>query len=156
MFKNLLVTIALLVTSVTASAGGKMEQYLDWIAKNTPYTEATSLKKSEYPKLFVLPVEQFKKEYGEDTQAAYSLVNKNIFTYEGNTPGERFDAIMVHELVHFFQDRSGKKFECMEAMEKEAYAAQIKYLTERNLEVPMTKLQIALLTMCMQKPAYAK
>jgi hypothetical protein len=43
----------------------------------------------------------------------------------------------VHELVHYLQEESGAKFECLAARERDAYLLQTKFVHEHGVgEVP--------------------
>lgn len=46
---------------------------------------------------------------------------------------EANQGVLVHELVHFLQYRSGKAFRCLGKMEAEAYAVTRAWLAERGL-----------------------
>ncbi|MGZ9143232.1 MAG: DUF6647 family protein [Candidatus Binatia bacterium] len=61
--------------------------------------------------------------------SVYSFSNDTIYLPEGwtgNTPAEI--SVLVHELVHHLQNRSGMKFECVQELEGTAYAAQERWL----------------------------
>lgn len=61
--------------------------------------------------------------------AVYDDANRTILLPEGwsgSTPAEL--SILVHELVHHLQSAAGLRFECPAAREKQAYAAQERWL----------------------------
>lgn len=64
-----------------------------------------------------------------DTMALYEDASRTIYLREGwtgATPAEI--SVLVHETVHHLQNLAGEKFECAQAREKPAYAAQQKWL----------------------------
>jgi hypothetical protein len=67
--------------------------------------------------------------YPADVLAVYDDEARTIYLPEGwigNTAAEL--SVLVHEMVHHMQNSAGKKFECPEAREKQAYQAQEKWL----------------------------
>ncbi len=50
-----------------------------------------------------------------------------------NLADEASQEVLVHELVHFLQYRSGKSYRCVGEMEAEAYAVTRAWLAERGL-----------------------
>jgi len=71
--------------------------------------------------------------------------------WTGKTPAEV--SVLVHEMVHHLQNLAGSKFECPQAREKLAYAAQNRWLARsgRNLmdEFDLDPLTVLLRTKCM-------
>lgn len=64
-----------------------------------------------------------------DVVALYDMSRRTIYLREdwtGNTPAEL--SVLVHEMVHHLQNASGQKFECPQAREQAAYAAQERWL----------------------------
>jgi len=64
-----------------------------------------------------------------DTVALYEDASRTIYLREGwtgATPAEM--SVLVHEMVHHLQNLAGEKFECAQARERSAYAAQQKWL----------------------------
>jgi len=61
--------------------------------------------------------------------ALYDPLRRTIYLangWRGDTPTEV--SILVHEMVHFLQDVAGETFECPQARERMAYAAQERWL----------------------------
>ena len=74
---------------------------------------------------------------GRETVAVYDSLERTIYLPEdwrGDSPAEA--SILVHEMVHHLQTLAGTKFECPQAREQLAYAAQQRWLGlfGRNLE----------------------
>jgi hypothetical protein len=70
-----------------------------------------------------------------DTVALYEDASRTIYLREGwagATPAET--SVLVHEMVHHWQNLAGEKFECAQAREKPAYAAQKKWLEMAGLD----------------------
>ena len=70
-----------------------------------------------------------------DTVALYEDNSRTIYLREdwtGATPAET--SVLVHEMVHHLQNLAGEKFECAQAREKPAYAAQKKWLETAGLD----------------------
>lgn len=105
------------------------------------------------------------KEDGEGVLAAYNHINETMFLPKGFDPRRlRDQAILLHELAHHVQWRSGQiDFEHPEpchaaAIEKPAYDATFAYLAAAGVEDPYATigangLFIALVTMC-REPFY--
>jgi hypothetical protein len=74
---------------------------------------------------------------GRDLLAIYDVRRQTIYLREewtGATPAEL--SVLIHEMVHHLQNVAGLKYECPEAREKLAFAAQEQWLAlfGRNLE----------------------
>ena len=89
-----------------------------------------------------------------DVDALYDDSTRTIYLPEGwtgNTPAEV--SVLVHEMVHHLQNVAGLKYECPQAREKLAYAAQNQWLaiSGRNLidEFKLDALTVLLRTKCM-------
>jgi hypothetical protein len=70
-----------------------------------------------------------------DIVALYEDNSRTIYLREGwtgATPAET--SVLVHEMVHHLQNLAGEKFECAQAREKPAYAAQKKWLETAGLD----------------------
>ena len=82
----------------------------------------------------LLPIQQSIKEDGtgfaqHDTVAIYHDTTQTIYLaddWTGSTPAEL--SILVHEMVHHFQNMLGLKYECPQAREALAYRAQEQWL----------------------------
>jgi Domain of unknown function (DUF6647) len=68
-------------------------------------------------------------DMGRDIVAVYDDANRTIYLPEGwtgVTPAEQ--SLLVHEMVHHLQNLGKLKYECSEAREKLAFAAQEQWL----------------------------
>jgi Domain of unknown function (DUF6647) len=85
---------------------------------------------------------------GPEVEALYDDASRTIYLDEkwtGSTPREM--SVLVHEMVHHLQHAAGMKYECPQAREKLAYAAQDRWLSLFGLNLmdefridPMTLL----------------
>ena len=89
-----------------------------------------------------------------EVEALYDDTRRTIYLPEGwtgKTPAEV--SVLVHEMVHHLQNIAGVKYECPQAREKLAYAAQNQWLARsgRNLidEFHLDALTLLLRTRCM-------
>jgi len=89
-----------------------------------------------------------------EVEALYDDASHTIYLPEGwsgKTPAEV--SVLVHEMVHYLQNVAGLKFECPQARERLAYAAQNQWLARsgRNLmdEFELDGLTVLLRTKCM-------
>jgi len=89
-----------------------------------------------------------------EVEALYDDASRTIYLPEGwtgKTPVEV--SVLVHEMVHHLQNVAGLKFDCPQAREKLAYAAQNEWLARsgRNLmdEFELDALTVLLRTKCM-------
>ena len=89
-----------------------------------------------------------------EVAALYDDRSRTIYLPEGwtgKTPAEV--SVLVHEMVHHLQNVAGLKYECPQAREKLAYAAQDQWLARsgRNLldEFELDALTMLLRTKCM-------
>jgi hypothetical protein len=87
-------------------------------------------------------------------EALYDDRSRTIYLpadWKGSTPSEV--SVLVHEMVHHLQNVAGLKYECPQAREKPAYAAQDKWLAQfgRNLldEFKLDPMTLLLRTKCM-------
>jgi Domain of unknown function (DUF6647) len=100
-----------------------------------------------YPSLLKHPRSNFDAA-GIDVVALYGDTEKTIYLAEGwtgRTPAEL--SVLVHEMVHHLQHLAGLKYECPQARERLAYAAQDQWLKlfghdlSRDFQIdPMTRL----------------
>lgn len=82
----------------------------------------------------------------------YDRSSRSIYLptrWSGRSPEEL--SMLIHEMVHFLQDREGRKFACPEQQEEEAFAVQERWLVAHgtNLETafgidPLTRLTASL------------
>jgi hypothetical protein len=89
-----------------------------------------------------------------DVEALYDDSTRTVYLPEGwtgSTPAEV--SVLVHEMVHHLQNVAGLKYECPQAREKLAYAAQNQWLAQsgRNLidEFKLDALTVLVRTNCM-------
>ena len=89
-----------------------------------------------------------------EVEALYDDSTRTIYLPEGwtgKTPAEV--SVLVHEMVHHLQNVAGLKYECPQAREKPAYAAQNQWLAQsgRNLidEFKLDALTVLVRTNCM-------
>jgi hypothetical protein len=90
----------------------------------------------------------------QNIEAIYVDKTRTIYLPEGwtgETPAEV--SVLVHEMVHHLQNMGGLKYECPQAREKPAYAAQDRWLARsgRSLaeEFELDPMTILVLTKCM-------
>ena len=79
------------------------------------------------------PISQAMSRY--DILAFYDDAAKTIYLadgWTGTTPAGQ--SVLVHEMVHHLQNVADIKYECAQAREKLAYAAQQKWLASRGLD----------------------
>ena len=117
-----------------------MEALLAWAVLLTGY---------EAPE--VLPIIEYKEHSyfvdracgGTEWCSMRGLYDGQIYIDEAmkDVPAERHRALLVHEMVHYLQDLSGKWEDTCEdkvAREREAYAAQQAYLTAHGSPVTIS------------------
>jgi len=89
-----------------------------------------------------------------DVEALYDDSTRTIYLPEGWTGTTSTEiSVLVHEMVHHLQNMAGLKYECPQAREKPAYAAQSQWLAQsgRNLidEFKLDALTVLVRTNCM-------
>ena len=125
----------------------KYEQYqqigtqaLEWIAENV---EGYTYHIKKLPDVeFMTPQELWAQvmpntpyDSSQDFYAVYSNLGYIIINGEIDLTTTFGQSVVVHELVHYYQHYNNRQFECRGAKEKEAYEAQEKWLTERNVNI---------------------
>ncbi len=90
---------------------------------------------------------------GRDVEALYDKVSRTMYLRKGWTGAKPAEAsVLVHELVHHLQNVAGLKYECPQASEELAYAAQDRWLARsgRNLmnEFKLNPMTLLLRTKC--------
>jgi hypothetical protein len=68
-------------------------------------------------------------EFGHDIEAIYDDLSRTVYlpqAWTGAAPAEV--SVLVHEVVHHLQNVAGLTYDCAEAREKPAYAAQGRWL----------------------------
>jgi hypothetical protein len=74
-------------------------------------------------------------DYMRDTMALYENATRTIYLRDGwNAENPTDLSVLVHEMVHHLQNVADIKYECAQAREKLAYAAQQKWLASRGLD----------------------
>jgi hypothetical protein len=132
---------------------------LMWISSNTPLAydglylpEVVSVRQGELLNILY----DGKVPQGTD---AVSLEIAGLYHFEDGTIYLAHDvdlatiegkAVLVHELVHYLQYRHGldRSVPCMVALERDAYAAQRKYLVEHGKTPDFNELHVALASTC--------
>jgi hypothetical protein len=71
--------------------------------------------------------------YSDETSSVRAAQTGGTIYLPDNFTLGRDDYILLHELVHHLQDESGKRFECLAAREREAYALQSRFVQETGL-----------------------
>lgn len=81
--------------------------------------------------------------YASDRNTIYLGVNADPKTAYGR-------AVLVHELVHFLQNKYNhhKDAPCLNALEKDAYTIQAKYMRAHNMEPEFDKFTILMRSLC--------
>ncbi len=90
----------------------------------------------------------------QTVEAIYDDKSRTIVLPEGWTGKTSTEvSVLVHEMVHHLQNVGGLKYECPQAREKPAYAAQDRWLAQsgRNLmdEFDIDPMTLLVLTKCM-------
>jgi hypothetical protein len=126
-----------------AARAAVLETLTRWVARDRG-TEVPALR----PRLVFLPPDQLRAAYAAAQRPLASGAPSDVSTaiaffdqrrsaivlpggWSGADPVER--SILVHELVHHFQFAEAERFACAAAREKDAYAAQERYLAEYGL-----------------------
>jgi hypothetical protein len=126
---------------------GLVEEIADWVAAEMALDEVPGL-----PRLVLLPAAQMRsarvaamRDAGIDTSAYERGRPRPVLAFydersgvihlavgwSGATPAEQ--SILVHEMVHHFQARTGQRFACAGERERPAYAAQARWLERSGL-----------------------
>ena len=125
-----------------AELDAMVREVLEWINRNTVYPVSGSPKIVFLDQTDIDIEEENVKREGNYTEwdegsdfefsGAYEPITKTVylsFEWSGHTAGDW--GILVHELVHYVQDTVGKKFECREDRELEAYVLSYDFLNDR-------------------------
>jgi hypothetical protein len=90
----------------------------------------------------------------ETVEAIYDDASRTIFLdekWQGKTPAEL--SVLVHEMVHHLQNAAGLKYECPQAREQQAYAAQQRWLglfgSDLRKEFELDAMTLLVRTRCM-------
>ena len=92
----------------------------------------------EVPQIYFLPQTELEAKYtkenspvGSDLFAFYDLENDIIYlrdTWNIHNPWSK--SVLLHELIHYVQDKNNVAFKCTAEMEKQAWPLQKKYLRQ--------------------------
>lgn len=120
-----------------AMPSGLMEGLVHWIAQRHDLPPTAAL-----PDITMVPQRSLARSSdwqpgaGLDVLALYSAEDRTIFlppTWTGATQDEI--GILVHELVHHMQEAAGRRYECPQAREEAAFAAQSAWLEQFGLDL---------------------
>jgi hypothetical protein len=150
---------------VLVAAPGLMTTIVDWLSAELglpathehPRTELISpqaMVAKRYRGLVSGQNQALNSDLGRDLVALYEDATRTIYLLEGWTGTTPLDeSVLVHEMVHHLQNVAGLRYECAQAREKPAYAAQQKWLARSGHDFfhefetdPMT---ILLRTLCL-------
>jgi len=105
-----------------------------WIGANTNYNVDLP-----YPDIRLVPQEELEHIYSEGKgtpnhlHGFYDTVEDIIYlpdTFKRYDPWSQ--GVLLHELIHYVQDQNEAKFQCNNAMEREAWPLQKKFLLEHH------------------------
>ena len=92
-----------------------------------------------HPEILFLPQDQLESKYNADegTDASndlygfYDIKNDVIYLRDSWNIHDPFDkSVLLHELIHYIQDKNNAKFNCIQEMEAESWPLQEKYLLQ--------------------------
>ena len=112
------------------------------------------LKLEPLPHIIIVNDNAFKErvgesvEYGSNIEGAEAAGNIIIDDTVSNIGEIAKSALIVHELTHYAQEISGKKYECQGQREAEAFANQNRYLAEHNRLQAMPDYEIQQMKEC--------
>jgi hypothetical protein len=122
----------------TARAEGLMNSILNWLTANFDLPVVRDMPRIEFIQPALMAQIRYRGsasnqamplDMGRDIVAVYDDLKRTIYLPEGwtgVTPAEQ--SLLVHEMVHHMQNVGNVKYECLEAREKLAFAAQEKWL----------------------------
>lgn len=122
-----------------------------WIAAKT------GLAAPPPPRILLVPLQQMVEMTGATAkpQAVYKRNERTIYLRDDWTSDTLLNkAIVVHELVHHFQEMNNVQMPCERAQEADAYHLEMKWLREQGVEDPYAfletnELAIMLRSMCL-------
>jgi len=123
-----------------------------WISANTSYNTDHPL-----PKVVFLSQETMNKMYYKDNEhdadalhGMYDKENDLIILPETWDIRESWDqSVLLHEMIHYYQDQNGLTFKCTQEMEKDAWPTQKKYLkTAHDFDWEYDKLWYLMISAC--------
>lgn len=98
---------------------------IQWLAVNT------DIQIDEYPSVKIVSEEYLHKEFGSPVYAFYNYSTKTVYiSNKVDLSSHKGKSILVHELVHHYQNISGLRqtYLCIAESERLAYTTQKKYL----------------------------
>jgi hypothetical protein len=122
----------------TARAEGLMNSILNWLTANFDLPVVRDTPRIEFIQATLMAQIRYRGsasnqamplDMGRDTVAVYDDLKRTIYLPEGwtgVTPVEQ--SLLVHEMVHHMQNVGNLKYECPDAREKLAFAAQERWL----------------------------
>ena len=122
----------------TARAEGLMNSILNWLTANFDLPVVRDTPRIEFIPLTLMAQIRYRGsasnqamplDMGRDIVAVYDDLKRTIYLPEawtGVTPAEQ--SLLVHEMVHHMQNVGNLKYECPDAREKLAFAAQEQWL----------------------------
>ena len=122
----------------TAGAEGLMNSILNWLSANFDLPVVLDMPRIEFIQPASMAHVRFRGsagnqamplDIGRDIVAVYDDLKRTIYLPEGwtgVTPAEQ--SLLVHEMVHHMQNVGNLKYECPDAREKLAFAAQEQWL----------------------------
>ena len=84
-------------------------------------------------------------------EVVYASDNNTIYLGEKIEPESTYGrSVMVHELVHFLQNKNDmhKQVTCKNALEKDAYLIQSDYMVQNNTIPPFNRFTIMMRSLC--------
>lgn len=84
-----------------------LRPYVQWIAKNTRFTDADRITIDEVPPIEMLNSEEYRKKLDGNSLAAYHWDSTTIFINTDKFEGR--PDVVIHELIHFYQHRHSKR-----------------------------------------------
>jgi hypothetical protein len=132
--------VVLLACGVTAQAAQpesalqqRVAELVRWIAAHSEYPAALNTP----PKFVFLAPDAIRHAfsnsamgYSRDTSDVRAAQIKGTIYLPNTFALGRDDYMLLHELVHYLQDQSGKQFECPALREREAYELQTKFVEQ--------------------------
>jgi hypothetical protein len=110
----------------------RVDELVRWISEHSSYPAALK----QRPKFVFLAPETIRHRfsntsmgYAEKNDVRAAQTNETIFLPDTFVLGQD-DYMLVHELVHFLQDETDRKFSCLAEREREAYRLQTAFVNE--------------------------
>ena len=111
----------------------RVQELVRWIAAHSDYSAALQRK----PQFVFLAPDAIRHAfsnsalgYSSDTSDVRAAQTGGTIYLPNTFELGRDDYVLLHELVHYLQDESGKRFECPALREREAYLLQTRFVEE--------------------------